>query len=286
MIKARGITKSFRKHKALNNFDLTVEKGQVHGFLGPNGAGKSTTMRALLGQITIDQGELTVFGMDPWKDAVEIHRNLAYVPGDVVLWPNLTGGQCLDLLAKFHGRRNEQRQRELIDRFQLDVTKKARSYSKGNRQKVALVSALSMDVDLYIFDEPTSGLDPLMESTFQKAVRERVANGATVLLSSHILDEVEALCSHVTIVRAGTTVATGSLDELRASSSSTIVATFESIPTELADAAQDHTHIEVTVPRAEANKRVAAIAAHDPTTLIVRPPTLDELFHQHYQEQP
>lgn len=285
MIHAHGIVKTFKKHTALDHFDLHVERGQVHGFLGPNGSGKSTTIRAILGQITIDSGTIEVFGMDPWRDTVRVHENLAYVPGDVVLWPNLTGSQCLEVMAKFHGRRNEKRQQELIELFQLDVTKKARSYSKGNRQKVALVSALSMDVDLYIMDEPTSGLDPLMEAAFQQAVRQRVADGATVLLSSHILDEVEALCSHVTIVRAGTTVATGSLDELRESTSTTIAARFNHIPPELAHAATDSTHVELTVPRSEVNANVLKIAALNPITLVVRPPTLDELFHQHYQQE-
>ncbi len=210
LIEAQGLVKRFGATRALDGLDLHVDSGEVHGFLGPNGAGKSTTIRALLGQLHLDGGELTVFGRHPLRDAVAIHDRLAYVPGDTALWPHLTGGECIDLLGRFGGHQNRRRRDDLVERFQLDPTKRARTYSKGNRQKVALIAALSADVDLLVLDEPTSGLDPLMEAEFQTAIREANGAGRTVLLSSHILDEVEALCDRVTIIRAGRTVSTRS----------------------------------------------------------------------------
>ena len=302
IIDGHNLVKTFGKVRALDGAELVVERGQVHGFLGPNGAGKSTTIRAILGQLTLDSGRLTVFDLDPRRDAVEIHANLAYVPGDVVLWPNLTGGECLDLLAGFHrrdGRSSENRERrdQLVKAFDLDLTKKARTYSKGNRQKVALVSALSMDVDLYIFDEPTSGLDPIMEQTFQRAIHDRVAEGATVLLSSHILDEVEALCSHVTILREGKTVSSGLLEDLRQSTTTTILATFEDrqvaqavvsdVTSRGATAEQvddeSGAHVTIKVGRSSLNDVTARVANQHPLSLVVRPPSLDELFLEHYR---
>ncbi|HEU5111383.1 MAG TPA: ABC transporter ATP-binding protein, partial [Micromonosporaceae bacterium] len=208
-ISAAALVKTFGSTRALDGLDLTVPAGEVHGFLGPNGAGKTTTIRILLGLLRRDGGAATVLGLDPWRDAVALHRRLAYVPGEVNLWPNLTGGEVIDLLGTLRGGLDERRRAELLERFALDPTKRCRAYSKGNRQKVALVAAFASDVDLYLLDEPTSGLDPLMETVFQDVVRERRAAGRTVLLSSHVLSEVEALCDRVTIIRAGRAAETG-----------------------------------------------------------------------------
>lgn len=297
IINAQAIHKHYGKVRALDGADLQVEQGQVHGFLGPNGAGKSTALRAILGQLNLTAGELQVFGMHPVQDAVEIHQRLAYVPGDVSLWPGLTGGECLDLLGRFHGCENRERRDALIEAFALDPSKRARTYSKGNRQKVALIAALSLDVDLYLFDEPTSGLDPLMEATFQREVRALADRGATVLLSSHILDEVEALCSHVTILRAGRTISQGSLESLRQATSTTIHATVpDTAAAALASALQplaaevahtrdsDGTHLTARVERSNLATAVGLVAAENPHSLVVRPPSLDELFLEHYAD--
>lgn len=211
-----GVTKKFGAVTALDAFDLTVEAGEVHGFLGPNGAGKSTTIRVLLGLLKKTGGEAKLFGEDPWKEAVKLHKRLAYVPGDVSFWPNLTGGEIIDILGSLRGGLDESRRAALLEKFELDPSKKFRTYSKGNRQKVALVAALASDVELYILDEPTSGLDPLMEQVFQGEVRALKKQGKTVLLSSHILSEVEALCDRVTIIREGKTAAVYTLAELKA----------------------------------------------------------------------
>jgi ABC-2 type transport system ATP-binding protein len=214
-VEIRDLRKSFGRTKALDGLDLTVEHGSIAGFLGPNGAGKSTTIRVLLGLLRASGGTARLLGGDPWRDAVSLHRRIAYVPGDVTLWPNLTGGQAIDLLARLRGGNNRHRREELIERFELDPHKKARTYSKGNRQKVAIVAAFSSDVELYVLDEPTSGLDPLMEKAFQQCVREVADQGAAVLLSSHILAEVEQLCDTVTIIRSGRAVKSGALEDLR-----------------------------------------------------------------------
>ncbi|MEV1179330.1 ABC transporter ATP-binding protein, partial [Nonomuraea sp. NPDC049784] len=211
-IAVKGLVKTFGPARALDGLDLTVRTGEVHGFLGPNGAGKSTTIRILLGMVRADAGTARLLGGDPWSEATELHRRLAYVPGDVTLWPNLSGGEAIDLLGRLRGGLNERRKADLLERFDLDPRKKARTYSKGNRQKVALVAALASDVELLILDEPTSGLDPLMEEVFRECVREEQR---TVLLSSHILAEVEALCDRLTIIRDGRAVETGTLAELR-----------------------------------------------------------------------
>ncbi len=205
-IEIRGLVKKFGTVRALDGLDLTVEAGEVHGFLGPNGSGKSTTIRVLLGLLRATEGSVRLLDGDPWADAAALHRRLAYVPGDVTLWPNLTGGEVIDLLGRLRGGLDESRRADLVERFELDPTKKGRTYSKGNRQKVALVAALASDVELLLLDEPTSGLDPLMESVFQQCVEEFRARGRTVLLSSHILAEVEELCDRVSIIRAGRTV--------------------------------------------------------------------------------
>src|SRR5690348_6601986 len=216
VIEVRDLVKTFGATRALDGLDLTVTPGEVHGFLGPNGAGKSTTIRVLLGLLRADAGTARLLGGDPWSDAATLHRRLAYVPGDVTLWPNLTGGEVIDLLARLRGGLNPARRAELLERFDLDPRKKARTYSKGNRQKVALVAALASDVELLILDEPTSGLDPLMEDVFRQVVREEQQRaGRTVLLSSHILSEVEALCDRVTIIREGRAVETGTLADMR-----------------------------------------------------------------------
>lgn len=215
VIVVENIVKNFGSTKALNNFSMTVKKGEVHGFLGPNGSGKSTTIRVLLGLLRKNAGKATVFGGDPWKDAVKIHKKLAYVPGDVNFWPNLTGGEIIDVLGNLRGGLDLQRKQKLLEKFELDPTKKFRAYSKGNRQKVALIAALSSDVPLYILDEPTSGLDPLMEQQFQKEINALRTAGKTVLLSSHILSEVEALCDRVTIIREGKDVSTYTIAELK-----------------------------------------------------------------------
>ena len=214
-IEVSGLVKTFGRVRALDGLDFTVEHGEVHAFLGPNGSGKSTTIRVLLGLLRSDEGVCNVLGGHPWRDAVELHRRMAYVPGDVNLWPNLSGGEAIDLMLRMRGGAKAGRRAELIERFDLDVTKQARSYSKGNRQKVALVAALASDVELYIFDEPTSGLDPLMEQVFQQCVAELRAAGRTVLLSSHILSQVERLSDSVTIIRSGKAVQSDRLDQLQ-----------------------------------------------------------------------
>src|ERR1700754_3929480 len=232
-ISVSGLVKTFGRTRALDGLDLTVRQGEVHGFLGPNGAGKSTTIRILLGLIKADGGSARLLGGDPWTDAVELHRRIAYVPGDVTLWPSLTGGETIDLLARMRGGIDESRRAELIERFDLDPHKKARTYSKGNRQKVSLISAFSSRAELLLLDEPSSGLDPLMENVFQQCVAEARDRGATVLLSSHILAETEALCERVTIIRAGRTVETGTLDSMRHLSRTSIKAEMLTDPGDL-----------------------------------------------------
>jgi ABC-2 type transport system ATP-binding protein len=294
VVRAEGLLKSFGATRALDRLDLTVAPGEVHGFLGPNGAGKSTTIRALLGQLRLDGGSAEVFGLHPWRDAVDIHSRLAYVPGDTSLWPGLSGGECIDLLGGFQGRMDRRRRDELVGRFELDPTKKARTYSKGNRQKVALVAALSCDADLFVLDEPTSGLDPLMEAVFQRVVGELHEEGRTVLLSSHILAEVEALCDRLTIIRGGRTVSTGTLEELRTGTLTTIEATTPDRPAglETIDGVTDVSHeprphgvrTTLLVTHAALPAAVAAVSAAGPTDLAVRPPSLEQLFLEHYQE--
>src|SRR5690349_20599624 len=229
-IRADARVKTFGRTRALDGLDLSVQTGEVHGFLGPNGAGKSTTIRILLGLLRADAGSARLLGGDPWRDTATLHRRLAYVPGDVTLWPTLTGGEVIDLLGRLRGGLNKQRRAELLERFDLDPRKKGRAYSKGNRQKVALVAALASDVELLVLDEPTSGLDPLMESVFQDCIREERESGRTVLLSSHILAEVEALCDRVSIIRLGRTVQTGTLQEMRRLTRTSITAELKAPP--------------------------------------------------------
>jgi ABC-2 type transport system ATP-binding protein len=292
-IEADGLRKRFGRTQALDGLTLTVDQGEVHGFLGPNGAGKSTTIRALLGQLRLDSGSARLFGLDCRRQTVQAHRRLAYVPGDVALWPGLSGGSCIDILGRLQGGMNPRRRHELVERFELDTTKRTRTYSKGNRQKVALIAALSVDTDLYLFDEPTSGLDPLMEHVFQRCVHELRADGRTVLLSSHILSEVEALCDRVSIVRRGAIVREGSLSELR-NHTLTIVAAITTDPIPRlaeADGVQDLTvdrqpdgvHTRFRGGRAALATAVSLVAAAAPTTLTVEPPSLDELFLTNYR---
>jgi ABC-2 type transport system ATP-binding protein len=291
VIEASGLVKRFGDFAALDGLDLDVRRGEVHGFLGPNGAGKSTTIRILLGLMRKSAGTAELFGSDPWRRAPQLHRRLAYVPGDVTLWPGLTGGQCIDVLAQAHGRLRADRRAELIDRFELDPTKRARDYSKGNRQKVSLVAALAADVDLLILDEPTSGLDPLMEKAFQQTIRERSAEGVTVLLSSHILGEVEALADRVSIIRRGRRVTSGSLADLRRHTRTSIHAvtiapvSLDGIAgvTDLEHAAEDGRHeIRLSVEADALGDVVGRVHDAGVHTLTVAPPSLDELFLDAY----
>jgi len=291
VIAVSGLVKSFGRFRALDGLDLEVRAGEVHGFLGPNGAGKSTTIRALLGLLRTDGGQASVFGLDPWRDPVAIHRRLAYVPGDVSLWPNLTGGEAIDLLGRLRGGLDEKRRAELVERFELDPTKKARSYSKGNRQKVALVAALASDVDLLVLDEPTSGLDPLMEAVFQEYVESFRDNGGTVLLSSHILAEVERLGDRVSIIRAGRTVDTGTLAELRHLTRTSVSAEVERPPDGLRGLAGVHDlaieghRVRFEVDSAELDAALRVLVAGGVRTLSSSPPTLEELFLRHYGDE-
>ena len=287
-ISTSGLVKRFGATRALDRLDLTVRSGEVHGFLGPNGAGKTTAVRVLLGLLRKDGGEATVLGGDPWRDAVALHRRLAYVPGEVNLWPNLTGGEVIDLLGRLRGGLDRKRRAELLERFQLDPTKKIRAYSKGNRQKVALVAAFSSDVELYLLDEPTSGLDPLMEIVFQGVVRELRESGRTVLLSSHILAEVEALCDRVTIIRAGRAAETGTFDELRHLTCTTVVVeTAEPIRglrdlPGVYDLSIDQTRARFSVDTGELNRILEHLTEFGVRSLSSAPPTLEELFMRHY----
>ncbi|MDN5759973.1 MAG: ABC transporter ATP-binding protein [Tomitella sp.] len=289
-IQLHQVSKSFGRARALDDLDLTVNEGEVHGLLGPNGAGKSTTIRVLLGMLHPDAGTAEVLGRNPWSQAPELHRRLAYVPGDVSLWPNLTGGEVIDLLARMHGTENRVRRDELIERFELDPSKRSRTYSKGNRQKVGLVSALSLDADLLILDEPTSGLDPLMEKIFKECVREAHDRGATVLLSSHILSEVEQLCQRVSIVRSGRVVDTGSLADLRAHAATIVAATLTNPPDDLSavpgveNVTVDGTRITAAVTRYDALMSRLTDAGIE--TLTVNPPTLEDLFLHYYDSTP
>lgn len=291
IIVCSGLHKSFGSFHALDGLDLEVAEGEIHGFLGPNGSGKTVTMRILLGLLRHDGGRVEVFGSDPWREAVRLHRQLAYVPGDTNLWPNLTGGEIIDLLGRLRGGLDPARRAELIERFDLDPTKRARAYSKGNRQKVALVAALASEAALLILDEPTAGLDPLMEAVFQDTVLDAAAAGRTVLLSSHILGEVEQLCDRVTIIRRGRTVQSGSLDDLRVLTRTTIRVELDGDPAVLADAAGVST---LSIDGQWATFEVEAEALTEVTGRLVAlglrslqasPPTLEELFLRHYGDE-
>jgi ABC-2 type transport system ATP-binding protein len=289
-IQVTGLVKTFGAVRALDGLDLEVRTGEVHGFLGPNGAGKTTTLRVLLGMLRADAGDVRLFGGDPWREAVALHRRLAYVPGDVTLWPGLTGGEVIDLLGRLRGGLDPGRRAELLERFDLDPRKRSRDYSKGNRQKVALVAALASDVELLLLDEPTSGLDPLMEEAFRQVVDEDSRRlGRTVLLSSHILSEVEALCDRVSIVRRGRTVETGTLEELRHLTRTSISAELAREPHGLAglpgvhDLRVDGTRVRLQVDHAELDGVLRLLTTFGVRSLESRPPTLEELFLRHYE---
>ena len=283
-----GVVKRFGPVRALDGLDLTVAQGEVHGFLGPNGAGKTTTLRLLLGMLRADGGSSSVLGLDPWKNVSTLHRRLAYVPGDVALWPNLTGGEVIDLLGRLQGGRDEIRRNELLKKFNLDPTKRSRAYSKGNRQKVALIAALATDAELFLLDEPTSGLDPLMEDTFRGCVRELRNQGHTVLLSSHILSEAEALSDRVSIIRAGKVVESGPLEQLRHLTRTSVTADLAAVPQHLELLPGVH-DLVVTGHRVSAQVEpsglaplMQALTAAGLRTLTSQPPTLEELFLRHY----
>ncbi|WP_216213311.1 ABC transporter ATP-binding protein [Amycolatopsis aidingensis] len=290
-ISVSGLHKTFGRTKALDGLNLDVATGEVHGFLGPNGSGKSTTVRVLLGLLRADSGNVRLLGGDPWKDAASLHRRLAYVPGDVSLWPNLSGGEVIDLLGRLRGGLDQRRRKELIERFDLDPKKKGRTYSKGNRQKVAIVAALASNVEMLILDEPTAGLDPLMEATFQYAIQEEREQGRTVLLSSHILAEVEALCDRVSIIRNGRTVESGTLADLRHLTRTSIFAELAGHPNGLSRLENVHDlKIEGNTVRFDVETSALDEALRQLTQIGVRsltsqPPTLEELFLRHYTEE-
>jgi len=289
IVKVQGLQKKFGRIQALSDVTFTVEAGEVVGFIGPNGAGKSTTIRILLGIIKRDAGNATIFGRDVWKESLEIHKRISYVPGDVSLWGNLTGGEIIDLFMKLHGSGNKQKRDYLINRFELDPQKKAKAYSKGNRQKVGLIAALSVDSDLYIFDEPTSGLDPLMEQVFQEEVEKIKETGKSILLSSHILSEVERLADKVVIIRQGEIVETGTLEELRHLTRSTVTLATEGDVTEMAKVNGVHDFIDKDnqATFSADNQHINNILI-EATKLGVKkfeavPPTLEDLFMRHYE---
>jgi len=289
VLEVQNLTKRFGKFTALDGVNFEVGSGEVFGFIGPNGAGKSTTIRVLLGILRATSGEVKLFGKDAWNDAVEIHKRVAYVPGDVNLWPNLTGGEVIDLFVKLRGGNNKSRREELIKKFDLDPTKKCRTYSKGNRQKVALIAAFSSDADLYILDEPTSGLDPLMEQVFQECVMDVKSKGKSVILSSHILSEVEKLCDRVGIIRQGQIIETGSLNELRHLTRTHILVDTKQKISSLHELQGIH-EIEKTdqglsfqVDTEELDNVIKYISQFGIVKLESAPPTLEDLFMRHYE---
>ncbi|HEX4902657.1 MAG TPA: ABC transporter ATP-binding protein [Acidimicrobiales bacterium] len=291
VIECIGLVKTFGSTRALDGLDLTVAPGEVHGFLGPNGSGKTVTMRIVLGLLRQDSGDARLFGGDPWQDAVALHRRLAYVPGETNLWPNLTGGEIIDILGELRGGIDVRRRDQLVERFDLDPRKPARTYSKGNRQKVALVAGLSSDAELLILDEPTAGLDPLMEAVFQDCVLDAKAEGRTVLLSSHILAEVEKLCDRVTIIRRGRAVQHGTLDELRHLTRTTITVETREPASVLAghpgvhDLVVDGHRAGFDVDSDRLDEVVSHLAGLGVVALTSNPPTLEELFLRHYGDE-
>ncbi len=289
VLKATNVTKRFGDFVALNGVDLEVNQGEIYGFIGPNGAGKSTTIRILLGILKATSGDAKIFGLDVWKDAVEIHKRLAYVPGDVNLWPNLTGGEVIDLFVKLRGGNNKNKREELIEKFDLDPTKKCGTYSKGNRQKVALVSAFASDADLYILDEPTSGLDPLMENVFQQCVTEAKQEGKSILLSSHILSEVEKLCDRVGIIRQGEIIESGTLNELRHLTRMNLFVETRQPITRVAELNGVHNieekdnGLSFQVDTESLDRVIQHVSQFEVVKLESAPPTLEDLFMRHYE---
>src|SRR5690625_240564 len=289
MIRMRDVKKKFGSFEALKGINLHVKPGEVYGFIGPNGAGKSTTIRILLGMIQADSGSATIFGKDVWRESVDIHKRVAYVPGDVSFWPNLTGGEVIDLFLNLRGKINKNLRDELIDRFQFDPSKKCRSYSTGNRQKIALISAFASDADLYIFDEPTSGLDPLMERIFQESVLEVKEAGKSVLFSSHILSEVERLSDRLSIIRAGEIIESGSLADLRHLTRMKMTVKTR-LPLsnlgELAgvhDLSEDEIGLSFYVDREKLDKVMSYVSQQGILMIESSPPTLEDLFMEHYE---
>ncbi len=291
VIEIKNLTKYYGKVKALNKVDLTVNEGEVYGFIGPNGAGKSTTLRVLLGLLRKTDGDVRLMGKDPWHDAVQLHRDLAYVPGEVNLWPNLTGGEVIDLIGRLRGGFSNERRGELLKLFKLDPTKKCGAYSTGNKQKVALIAALVSDVDLYIFDEPTLGLDPLMEGVFRKEVKKLKKNDKTVLLSSHILSEVEALCNRVSIIREGEIIETGTFEELRHLTRTSITVDTTQPITGLEELSgvhnltQEGTHSHFSVDTEKIGYVLKYLTQFGIKSLLSAPPTLEELFMRYYSDE-
>ncbi|MGW7356604.1 ABC transporter ATP-binding protein [Streptomyces sp. NPDC054802] len=290
-ITVSGLHKSFGRTRALDGLDLAVQAGEVHGFLGPNGAGKSTTIRVLLGLLRADSGAAQLLGKDPWHDAAELHRRLAYVPGDVELWPGLTGGEAIDLLARLRGGIDKRRRDELVERFDLDPTKKGRAYSKGNRQKVAIVAALASDAELLLLDEPTAGLDPLMEVVFQDVINEAKAAGKTVLLSSHILAQVEKLADRVSIIRLGKVVQSGTLSEMRHLTRTTVeaetarpVTGLDGLPG-VHEVRTDDGRVRFAVDGDRLDGAIRRLSEFGVRSLISHPPTLEELMLRHYGDE-
>ncbi len=288
VVDARGLVKSFGRTKALDGLDLQVARGEVHGFLGPNGAGKTTTLRVLLGLLRIDSGSVRLLDGDPWRDIETLHRRLAYVPGDVALWPNLTGGEVIDLLSRLQGGHDVARRNRYLELFDLDPTKKSRAYSRGNRQKVALIAALATDAELYLLDEPTAGLDPVKEADFRTCVRELRDEGRTVLLSSHILSEAEALSDRVSIIRDGKVVETGRLEQLRHLTRTSVTAEVTAVPEGLDRLSgvhdlvvEDH-RVSAQVEPHGLTPLMQALGAAGLLSLTSQPPTLEELFLRHY----
>jgi ABC-2 type transport system ATP-binding protein len=291
VLRTTGLTKRFGRTLALDGLDLTVREGEVHAFLGPNGAGKTTAIRILLGLLKADKGQAVLLGGDPWRDAVDLHKRLAYVPGDVTLWPGLSGGEIIDLLGRLRGGLDPKRRQALIETFDLDPAKKARAYSRGNRQKVALIAALASDAGLLLLDEPTAGLDPLMEAAFRDCIQSERHSGRTVLLSSHILAEAEALSDRVTIIRAGRAVETGTLTEMRHLTRTTIDAELTH-PAALEDitgvhelTVTDGPHLRCQVDPAALDAVLGRLHQAGVRTLTCRPPTLEELFLRHYSTE-
>lgn len=288
VIEARSLVKDFGKTRALDGLELTVAAGEVHGFLGPNGAGKSTTLRILLGLIRPSAGTARVFGLDPWSDPVKVHRDIAYVPGDVSLWPNLSGGEVIDLLTGLRGGADEKLRRRLMEEFEFDPRKKARTYSKGNRQKVALIAAFARPARLYLLDEPSAGLDPVMDAVFRRQIERVRRDGATVLLSSHILSEVEQLCDRITIIRSGTAVESGTLRELRHLQRTHFRVTGLADPSRLAAlpgvhrVSVDAGAVEFDADPGGLGAVLAGIAEPDVSGLSAAPPSLESLFLRHY----
>lgn len=289
MVEIQHLSKKYGKVTALRDISLSLEEGHIYGFIGPNGAGKTTTLRIMQGMLQPTSGNVQIFGLDAWRDAVEIHKRTAYVPGDANLWPNLTGGEVIDLLLRMRGQADASRKAELIDRFQLDPSKKCRTYSKGNRQKVILVAAFAAQADLYLLDEPTSGLDPLMERVFQELVKEARAEGKTILLSSHILSEVEKLCDRVAIIRAGEIIEKGTLKELRHLTRNQFILETRkpiddvSVIPGVYEAEASEQGWTFQVEAEELSSVMRTLSLYDITRLEIREPTLEDMFLRHYE---